>query len=254
MRRAARTLAAAAPLALAASFTVQAQEAPPSSVGLGFGKEHLSNGSPDWRESSVQLNHMLGQRQSVGLGLTRTRRFGLNDTQVNAGYVTPLHPALVLSLDANASGSHRVLARNAVGGALQYEFARGWLLHGGGRSTRYNDVRVNQGLLMLEHYFSDFSASLAWRPARAFGTTAHGLELRASYYYSDRDSAGLIVAGGKEAANTGGGVRLSSLRSAALVGRHWLGQRWALNYSLGHTRQGDFYLRNGFSLGLQAAF
>lgn len=253
MRRAAPTLAAAL-LALAAPPALLAQEAPPSTIGLAFGKEHLSNGTPAWRESSAQLNYVLGQRQSVALGLSRTRRFGLNDTQFNAGYVTPLHLSLVLSLDANASGSHRVLARNAFGGALQYEFARGWLLHGGGRSTRYNDVRVNQGLLMLEHYFSDFGASLAWRPARAFGTTAHGLELRTSYYYSDRDSVGLIVAGGKEAANTGGGVQLSSLRSAALVGRHWLGQRWALNYSLGHTRQGDFYLRNGFSLGLQAAF
>ncbi|NVD97342.1 YaiO family outer membrane beta-barrel protein [Massilia sp. BJB1822] len=254
MRRAALARLACVLLAFAAHLSAQADETPRSTIGLASGKEHLSNGSPDWRETSLQLNYGLAPRQSVGLGLTRTRRFGLNDTQVNAGLVTPLGAALVLSLEANASSSHHVLAKNALGGALQYEFSRGWLLHGGGRSTRYNDVRVNQGLLMLEHYFSDFSASLAWRPARAFGTTAHGLELRASYYYSDRDSVGIIVAGGKEAANTGGGVQLSSLRSAALVGRHWLGQDWALNYSLGHTRQGDFYIRNGFSLGLQAAF
>lgn len=239
-----------AALLMAAGAAANAQ----STVGLTLGADHLTNNTPDWHETSVQLQHQYGPRQSVGLGLTRTERFGLQDSQFLANYVHPVGEKLVASFDANASSTHRVLARHAFGAALQFEFAPAWLLHAGGRTTKYDAERVNQGLLMLEHYFSSFSASLGWRPARAFDTTAHSGELRGAYYYGDRNSVGLILAGGKEAANIAGIVTLTSLRSAAVVGRHWLNRDWAVNYSAGHTRQGDFYSRNGISLGLQYTF
>jgi YaiO family outer membrane protein len=137
---------------------------------------------------------------------------------------------------------------------VQYEFAPAWLLHGGARSTRYDETRVNQGLLMLEHYVGPFSWAAGWRPTRAFGTTAHNGELRASYYYGDAGSVGLILAAGREATSIGETVTLASMRSVALVGRHRLQRNWTLTYSAGHTRQGDFYTRNGLSLGIQYAF
>lgn len=225
-----------------------------STVGLMLGTERLSNNTPDWHEATVQLQHQYGPRQSAGAGFTRTERFGLQDSQFAVNYAHPFGEKLVASFDANASSTHRVLARHAFGTALQFEFAPAWLLHAGARTTKYDEERVNQGLLMLEHYFSSFSAALGWRPARAFDTTVHSGELRGAYYYGDRNSVGLIVAAGKEAASIAGTVTLTSLRSAAVVGRHWLNRDWAVNYSAGYTRQGDFYSRNGISLGLQYAF
>jgi YaiO family outer membrane protein len=65
---------------------------------------------------------------------------------------------------------------------------------------------------------------------------------------------GVIVAAGREATSLAGLVTLTSQRSAVLVGRHWLRQNLAITYSAGHTREGDFYNRNGFSLGLQSVF
>lgn len=238
--------------ALLAAACVHAQGN--TTVGLRAGVERLSNDSPDWQERSLQLSHAFGKRHLVDAALTRTERFGLEDNQFALGYTLPLSARLTATLDANASDTHRVLARHAAGGTLQYEFAPAWLLHGGLRTTRYNDARVNQGLLMLERYVGAFSVSLGWRPARAFGTTAHGVELRGGYYYGERNAATLILAGGKEAASIGGDVVLTSLRSVALTGRHWLNDSWAVNWSLGRTRQGDFYNRNGLNLGLQYAF
>lgn len=235
---------------LAGASTVNAQ----STVGLTLGNENLSNNTPDWREASVQLQHQYAPRHSAGVAFTRTERFGLQDRQFNVNYARPFGEKLVASIDANASSTHRVLARHAIGAALQFEFAPAWLMHAGARTTKYDAERVNQGLLMLEHYFSSFSVSLGWRPARAFDSTAHSGELRGAYYYGDRNSVGLILAGGKEATSIAGAVTLTSLRSAAIVGRHWLNRDWAVNYSAGHTRQGDFYSRNGISLGLQYAF
>jgi len=225
-----------------------------STLGLTIGADHLSNNTPDWLEANVQLQQQYGPRQSAGVGFTRTERFGLQDRQFAINYVHPFGEKLIASFDANVSSTHRVLARHAFGAALQFEFAPAWLLHTGARTTKYDAERVNQGLLMLEHYFSSFSASIGWRPARAFDSTAHSSEFRGTYYYGDRNSVGLIVAGGKEAASIAGTVTLTSLRSAVIVGRHWLNRDWAVNYSAGHTRQGDFYSRNGISLGLQYTF
>ena len=225
-----------------------------TSIGINHGIDHLSGPAANWHETSLSLRHQAAPRMGFGAAITRIERFGLGETQFSAGADLPLSEKLTASVDGNFSSEHRILARHALGATLQYEFAKGWLVHGGGRSSSYNDVHVNQSLLMLERYVGSYSFSGAWRAARAFGTTAHSAELRASYYYNDRSALGLSFAAGKEAANIAGTTRLTSVQSAALVGRHWFDQRWAVTYALASTRQGDFYVRNGVNLGLQAAF
>lgn len=225
-----------------------------TSVGFSLAAEHLSNDTPDWHDATVHILHQYGTRRTASLALTQTERFGLRDKQISATTAIPIGKAVVATIDGNLSDTHRVLAKHAYGATLQVEFAPAWLIHGGGRTTKYDAERVNQGFLMLEHYFSSFSWAAGWRPTRAFNTSAHSGELRGTYYYGDRNSVGLILAGGKEAASIGGNVSLTSMRSAVVVGRHWLTPDWALNYSIGHTQQGDFYTRNGLSLGVQYAF
>jgi YaiO family outer membrane protein len=234
--------------------TLQGAPEAQTTIGLNVGREHLSNGTPDWKETAIDLKRDLGPRHVVDVSLVETERFGLSDTQFNALYAFPLGDKLTATVDGNLSGTHRVLAENTIGGSLQYEFAPAWLVHGGARSIGYNDVRVNQGLLMLEHYLSNFSWLAAWRPSRAFGTTANAFELRGSYYYGDKSSITLLLADGKEAAAIGTDVTLTSVHAIALIGHHWFNSNWALNYSLGHTRQGDLYTRDGVSLGVQYHF
>lgn len=225
-----------------------------TSVGIVTAAEHLNNNTPNWQESTVQLQHRYSPRQNAGLAFTKTERFGLRDTQIGGMIAMPFGSALVATIEASASDTHHVLARHAVGTSLQYEFVRTWLLHAGARTTKYNSEQVNQALLMFENYFSSFSWAMGWRPVRAFNTWVHSGELRASHYYGDNSSIGLIIAAGKEAENIGSSVTLTNLRSTVVVGRHRLNRAWTLNYSAGHTRQGDFYIRNGLTLGLQYIF
>jgi YaiO family outer membrane protein len=259
MRR--QRCAAALLAALAAAFAAASAQAADNaaqrvstSVRASTAIEHLDNGSPDWRENTAGLQFGFAPREVLDLSAGETRRFGLRDSQFGAGFSMPLSPSLSATIDANASATHQVLARHALGAELQYEFAHAWLVHGGARSSSFDSATVNQGLLALEHYFADYSVTLGWRPARAFGQAANGVELRASRYYGERDAITLIVAGGQEAASIPGGVALTKVRSAALTGRHWLDRHWAVSYALGHTRQGSLYARNGFTLGAQYAF
>ena len=66
-------LAAAAPLLAWAQAPDQ-----PTSVELAYGRESLSNGSPDWQETTLDIGHRLAAREYLGASLRRTGRFGLS--------------------------------------------------------------------------------------------------------------------------------------------------------------------------------
>lgn len=216
--------------------------------------ERLDNGTPDWRESELGLHFDFRPRQALDLAVARTERFGLDDNRLSAAGSLPLSPALTAELEGNLSTTHKVLARHTLGAALQYEFAPAWLIRGGMRHSGYDTSTVNQGQLMLEHYVSDFSWAIGWRPTRTLGTTVEGVELRGAYYYGERNAVTLILASGKEVASIPGGVLPADVRSTALTGRHALDRRWTLTYALSHTRQGSLYTRNGINVGVQYAF
>ena len=224
-------------------------------VELSAESSRLSNGSPDWQELSLRINQQRGQRNVKELTLAQTSRFGLDDQQISGVYATPLTDRLTATLAASVSPSHRILARHGIDGALQYEFAPAWLVHAGLASKRYDSVSVNQASLMLEHYFSSFSASAAWRPVRALGVSSSSTELRGYYYYRDNSYIGVIVSTGQEATSVNAStVLLADVRATALLGRHWLSRQWAISYAITSTRQGSFYNRNSVRLGAQYLF
>jgi len=216
--------------------------------------EKLSNGGPDWTETGVGVKFDLKPKQMLDLAAVDAHRFGMHDSQYAAVYTQPLDPKLVATLGATASPTHRFLAKDAFAGSLQYEFVHAWLVHGGMRHSSYDAVSVNEGIFLLEHYFSNFSWIVGWHPTRAYGTNANSYELRGTYYYGDKDSISLIASNGEEASSIPGGVVLTNVTSGALVGRHWLTPDWALSYGATYSRQGDFYTRRGLNFGLQYAF
>ena len=226
-------------------------EAPGSTTaGLDLSSESLSSGGADWSELTLRITRDIAPRTRAGVALSRTRRFGLDDSQFAASAALPIGAKLVATVDAAFSPTHRVLARHALGGALQFEFAPAWLAHAGVKTTSYDAVRVNQGLLMLERYVGAYSAALAWRPTRAFGATAYGYSAQAAWYYGDKDSVGVMLSSGDEASSLPGGVVLGRVRAAALTGRHVIAPGWTFNYGFSQTRQVGLYTRKGINVGL----
>lgn len=244
-------------LLLAAPSLTPAQTSYPVNRAALLGEHsRLDNGTPDWNAISLQLSRHWSQRQLAELELTQTRRFGESDTEVAVAGTAALAPALTGSLRFAYSPTHRVLARHGETLGLQWEFRKAWLLHGSFRHTRYSDVVVNQGSVMLEHYFGDYSALAGVHTVRAFGRTNHVFELRGAWYYSDASSISLIASSGDEAAQVAPGtVALARVQSVALTGKHAPGGGpWALRYGAHWVRQGDFYQRRGATLGVQRHF
>jgi len=258
MRSTLLSLAFLLPLAASAQSTQPA--GPQDRILFLADHSRLDRGFADWNEAGVLLSRHWSVREVAELGLARTRRFGLDDTRLDLGWSKPISERLTGALQASVSPSHRVLPRYALGGQLQYEFARGWLAHAGARHTRYeasstDSTQVNQLRLALENYTGPFSVLAAWSPARALGQNTDTAELRGNYYYGQDSSVGLILARGDEATQLGPDqVVLADVRSVALTGRHAVGTgRW-LVWGLNRTHQGSFYTRTGATLGLQLAF
>ena len=233
------------------------QGGPPARIQAEVAAEssRLSNGSPDWRTLSLRIAHKRGPRDLTELTLLDSSRFGLNDQQIGALVAAPVTDRLTATFAAQASPSHRVLARHGGDVNLQYEFAPAWLLHTGAGFRRYDDASVTQASVMLEHYFSSFSAAAAWRPVRALGVSASSAELRGAWYYGEASSVALVLSRGQEAATVAASrVEVADVRSLALFGRHQIDPKWSLSYALGRTRQGNFYNQNSIRLGAQYIF
>ncbi|MES3023199.1 MAG: YaiO family outer membrane beta-barrel protein [Pseudomonadota bacterium] len=246
------TLLFAAACANAADSAKPADAAKPETrIGVALGQEWLSNSLPDFREQSVTFEHRWSRRHGVGVDLGRTERFGLRDTRVALRYDRPFGERLTFSGDASVSPEHHILPKHALGAGLQFELARAWLLHGRVHHSAYDGVKVNQASAGVEHYFSNFSWIVLAHSTRAFERTVSSAELRFNYYYGERDAIGLLGAAGEEAVYVGNAVTLSRVRALALIGRHELSPHWSVNYSIGRTRQGNFYDKNGVHLGLQ---
>ena len=248
-------MAASLVLTTLAAMAKDQSASPQIRAALSLERSYLGNGLDDWTEYSVGLSRRSGPRELVEAYLLETRRFGIKDTQLAAGFSHPLSSALTVSVDATMSPTHRVLARQALGAVLQYEFAHAWLAHGGYRHTRYDNTDVQRGTVRLEHYFGNFSASAGWYPVRALGTRADAFDARAAWYYAQDSSVGITLARGDEATQVGAGaIVMAPVRSVAVVGRHALGPRLSLNWSLFRSEQGSFFTRKGFYAGVQAAF
>ncbi len=235
--------------------------APPSQAagerteaGLLAGGDSLTQGRASWRNESVFIDRKWADGSVGGVRINTTQRYGLNDSQLEGYYSRPMTQLLRVGIDAQASPSHRVLAKQGLGVSAQYEFAKAWLAHGSVRQLRYDGVTVDQLSAGVEHYFGNWGAYAGMVNSHAYSANTQTYIGRLSRYYGERDRVNLIIASGREPVNIDGTLTNSDVSSATVTGRHWLNKTVALDYSAGITHQGDFYTRRGGSLGLTIAF
>lgn len=242
-------------LLVAAAAVAQTGPGAYTSIGLSHERSRLDRGLADWTEQTLRVQRHHADTSVTELALTGTRRFGLDDTQIELSHDQALDPGLRATVTASVSPTHRVLARNSLGGRLQYEVAPAWWLHGGLKQTRYSGNSVERADLRLEHYIGNFSHSLQWSPVRALGRVEQVVEWRSQWAPERGRAIGVIASAGREATELGqGAIALARVRSVALVARWPLTQDWSLNGSLSRTRQGDFYTRTGLGVGVQRDF
>ncbi|MBI4290933.1 MAG: YaiO family outer membrane beta-barrel protein [Betaproteobacteria bacterium] len=225
-------------------------------VGLRSARARLSNGSPDWTDSAIEITHEFEKRKLLIGTLTDSSRFGLKDTTATIEGYYPFSQRLTGYAGVTASDTHRVLARDSVHGQLAYALDGGWGVLAGFKHATYNTTSVDTADFTLERYFSNYRAAFTVLPAhsRTAGSAA-SYRLAFGYFYGDENRIQILFGIGTEVDRPEGAnlIVATSVRSTALFGRHWFSSAWALDYAIERTAQGTV-TRDGLNVGLRYRF
>jgi YaiO family outer membrane protein len=218
--------------------------------------ERLTNGRADWRNTQLDVQARKADRQSYYGSLRATERFDQGDSEVMLGTYQPLGGSWAMQVEAVASPTHHVLAKDSLLAQIERRFDGGWGLQAGYRRSAYERTSTDLVIATADRYFSSFRAAYSLYLGRPDGLgfgPSHRLQW--SYYYTDRSFIGVSAAAGREVENiVPSGVLSTQVRNLTLAGRHEFAPGWAASYEWLVHRQGDFYTRRGFGLGIRHAF
>lgn len=252
-----RTKAAVLTAALALSGSLAAAQTDFTIEAEARGSlERLTGGRADWRNTQLDLQARNAARQSYYGYLRATERFAQRDGEMMIGTYQPLGGAWAMQAEAAVSPTHHVLARRFLFAQLEHRFGDGWGVQAGYRRSEYERTGSDLVIATVDRYFSSFRVAYSLylgRPDNASFGPSHRLQW--SYYYGDRSFLGVSAAAGKEVENiVPSGVQSTQVRNLTLAGRHEFAPGWALSYEWLAHRQGDFYTRRGFGIGIRHAF
>ena len=254
-------LPVAAALAAGLSFPVSARAdepgaAPSQQATFELRVEDPNRGLDPWRAARIEwTTRAANWERSWRAAAVVEERFGQQDHGVELGASLPLDRSWLLDADAGLAPGAEFLPRQRASLRLLRRMDGGWLAGVGLREARYRDERVTAANASIERYAGQWRFAWTANLTRIDGEHAPGHELALDRYYNERDSIGLRLARGEESIALGDGGRIAaSVRSAGLVGQHWLSPHWGLRWGAGYVDQDGLYDRAWLQLGLQHAW
>lgn len=246
-------------LLLAATLPLvsHAGDYPSSELEAGYTFDSLNNGYANWRSAYLEGARELGKNHTVYGTLRKTDRFNERDSEAMAGWYYPLAKNWIMQAQGSYSPTHNILARWSGLAQLGHVFEGGWGAYLGASHREYSAALTNAGIFTLEKYWSNYRiAYINTTTALAGSGSADSSRIQFTRYYGGRNSIGLDLSDGNEIDNIGPplGILKSHVRAIDLRGRHWISRNWAAAYEIGTVRQGNFYTRNIFRLGLRHRF
>ncbi|MEN9543390.1 MAG: hypothetical protein RLZZ598_223 [Pseudomonadota bacterium] len=236
--------------------------------------EHLSNGSPDWRQLDLALRRRLDGGAVVDLGLRQAERYDATDRELGIGATWPVAADWQLALRGTTAGSAAFLPRNGIAFDVSRQLGSGWLANAGMTRNRFapTDVSATGTTLLrlgLERYFGDWRLASGWTRGRLDGgQAANGWRFQVDHYFGEAGRIGLLVAGGRELEAAPLGLISTRVDSAVLLARWRMAEGWSLTVDAGRTRVSDIlrqsdagteplpggYRRDGVRVGVQHEF
>lgn len=245
-------LAIACLLAAGATHAADGNTPTAHRASLAWQVDAPNRGLDDWQAFRAEIASTPGPWQRAWrAAAVAERRFGSDDQGIELGFDAPLNARWLLQSDVGIAPGADFLPRQSVDVRLVRRFEDAVLVSGGLRSARYRDDRAERALLSLERYAGNWRFAGTGTLTRVDGRQAPGLEFAADRYRGDRDSIGVRLSRGKDLVPLPSVERsFSDVRTAALVGRHWLRPRWGLEWAVGYVDQRGLYDRGWLRLGL----
>ena len=225
-------------------------------VETGYSYDYLTNGFAPWHSAHLFVGKRFASRQSIYGIYRETLRVRQRDREAMVGFYQPLDRRWAVLFEANASPTHRILAKWSALAQVERQLGKGWVGSAGYRRTVFNTAQVNTAVISVDRYFSHYRASYTLNVSGLVGagTSANHRGQFSRYYGEQSSSLGVSFAAGPELENLGIRILRTSVQSFAVQGRHWINSRWGINYDATMHRQGAIYTRKGISVGLRHRF
>lgn len=223
---------------------------------LGFGRDLLSDGQPDWDSRFLRLAYSTPTGDRYALGATRSGRFDRSDHDLSLAADWQLGADWRAGIAAHTAPAARFLPERQYSLHAGRDLARGWNVDVSLKRRRYATATADSATVLTEKYFGDFRAawSVAMTRLDAAGTST-GNTLFLNWYPRPGLGLGVAWTEGREAEAVDTGTVLETdVSGVTLTGRHGLRQRWTIDWWLGTHEQGDFYRRRYAGLALAVEF
>lgn len=228
-----------------------------SEARMSLQMESLSNGAADWHDASFEITSHAGSSGRWYAAFHDVGRFSLRDELFGAGYVHPVGRKAVLSIEARGSFSHRVVPRFGVAGRIDAPVGRGWVLNGGVSARSYDTGDVTILSAGVEKYVGRFRLAYTSFGARLAGegSVSQTVSFDATYGSGEDNLFGVTFSAGDELEqDVRAELRASRVRALSARGRHWIGRRIGVLYTIGVHDQGTAYTRRGGTAGIAFRF
>lgn len=190
-----------------------------------------------WREHAFNAEYAWNRRRLIGFRAARSQRFGQRDSRYFLYGALPLSQGLTLSVETQASPTHRVRPEWGMRGALSAAVGSGWLVTVEGARIDYDIGPSDEAAVTLERYFGAYRAAYTYKSVQPSGgpwSPVH--RISGSRYYGDDSRVTLNLALGEETdpSVTGAPAVAFDTWGAGFGGRHWLTPRLGIDYALGY--------------------
>lgn len=222
-----------------------------TTLGATHEFESLDTG-PNWTRNIVSIERRASRDDVLNLEWRRIERFDVRDDEFMLGGHTRVADEIGLAVEFSGAESPAIVPEFATRIDVDVRLPDGFVCHLIGRRANYPEDTANGVGAGIEWYRGN--GRLAYELVSTSlqqGDSGAAHVVHADWYYSDENRVGIAGAIGDEATRiSADDVIVADVRSAALVGRHWLGARWGVAWAATWTEQGDFHTRTGGSLGI----
>jgi hypothetical protein len=235
-----------------------------------------------WRRLATEGGSRPGE---LGLGysqLTPGDPFGSNNPELTSGFWVPLSSSLSSLMETSVTPGSLGGTDRSVMGQVARQFGGGWNMQAGVRHSELGVLlpdtewsatsgtsmlppptrgigsgAADLGTVTVERFWNNYRGAYTVASARAdTGSTATSHRVQFDYFYDARSSVGLSYTIGRSFETPLGTNSLIPVEAnnVGVVGEHWIGRAWAINYNALIEDRGIEGLKPEIRLGLRLRF